>query len=188
MTYTLSIRGESQNSRHDLIPGNEYILGRSDQADIEIEDKKASRKHAQLQFINKLWVVTDNKSTNGLYVDGKKIQTAELRQGNSFAIGNSRFTLESNDNFRDESAQTAAKAVKAPHLSGGLPKWFLPVLVGLVILVALLIGFVMFTSDKNINTDPSMVIKPEVHPLGTETPGTSAPPPPWHPFASFCKG
>lgn len=169
--YTLSVRSNSQNERHSLTPGEKYILGRSDQADIYVDDRKASRKHAQLQFINSLWVVTDNKSTNGLYLDGVKIQTSELKPGDTFAIGNSRITLESSDLPNSETrVQTTSKSISAPLAKTGLPKWFLPILAGLLLLVVIFIGFVAFAPDKKSNNGPSIVIEPE-----TPTPGPNAP-------------
>lgn len=51
------------------------IIGRDPGADLVVEDRSISRKHLQLDCENELIYVTDLGSSNGTYVDTKKIDT-----------------------------------------------------------------------------------------------------------------
>ena len=49
-------------------------------ADIEIDDKKASREHAIIEIVDKKVFITDLNSTNGTYINGKKTPPNKARQ------------------------------------------------------------------------------------------------------------
>ncbi len=136
----LVIKSSTQNERIPLIPGTEYVLGRSDLADIPIEDKKASRKHAILRFTGSSWQISDNGSTNGLYSGSSKVGQAMLSSGDSCRIGSTQLFIES-----PVEKQTAPASV--PSDAAKRPAWFVPVLIALLIVVLLFIGVVVFLPD-----------------------------------------
>ena len=61
------------------------------------EGQYVSRKHARLTEENGVWSVTDLGSSNGTFVlrdgDFQRAETAELGDGDEFALGNARFVL-----------------------------------------------------------------------------------------------
>jgi S-DNA-T family DNA segregation ATPase FtsK/SpoIIIE len=62
------------------------VLGRAD-SDIVLDDPESSRQHATLEILGSRVVVTDLNSTNGTFVQGERIQNAELENHNEFRIG-----------------------------------------------------------------------------------------------------
>jgi ABC-type multidrug transport system ATPase subunit len=77
--------------------GNEFvitqlplIIGRIGAADYEIDDRRVSRKHAQISRQGNQLFVEDLGSRNGTYVNGRQITAAvELRNGDLLELGNS---------------------------------------------------------------------------------------------------
>ena len=67
-------------------------VGRSD-ADIVIDDPECSRQHAVLEILGASVVIRDMSSTNGTFVDGERIEQAELENHREFRIGEHVFML-----------------------------------------------------------------------------------------------
>ena len=63
-------------------------LGRSSQNQIVVSDDRSSRFHAEIQFIEKRWMLQDLNSRNGTLVDGKPITGLHaLQSGQTIQIG-----------------------------------------------------------------------------------------------------
>lgn len=63
-------------------------IGRESSNDIVVPDINISRSHAQIQReANGAWVITDLGSTNGLYINGRKIGQAPLRDADMITLG-----------------------------------------------------------------------------------------------------
>ena len=60
----------------------ELTIGRSDACDIKIDDKKISRTHAKFNIVDDELVITDLDSSNGTFVNGKRIQKATKLKNN----------------------------------------------------------------------------------------------------------
>jgi Protein of unknown function (DUF3662)/FHA domain len=67
-------------------------IGRAPECDISIDDPGISRTHARID-LNGPPVVVDLGSTNGTWVDGRRVQKAELRDGASLAVGSTTFVV-----------------------------------------------------------------------------------------------
>lgn len=64
------------------------VVGRSDQADVIIDDPYASEFHFRLVLSDGSLTVSDLGSTNGTYVNGKRITTpTSLRRGDALQVG-----------------------------------------------------------------------------------------------------
>ena len=76
-----------------LSPGT-LTIGRTKDNQIVCMHKSLSRKHAQLDYDGKIVRISDLQSKNGVFVDGQRIQTAALLEGDSFRCGDITFLLE----------------------------------------------------------------------------------------------
>lgn len=68
------------------------VIGRSD-ADMVIRDVEASRQHARVEIMGDRVVLRDLNSTNGTFVDEKKVGVAHLDNQSEFRIGTTVFML-----------------------------------------------------------------------------------------------
>ncbi len=70
------------------------LIGRSPQADLRPDSRMVSRRHAELVNGNEGWVLKDLQSDNGTFVNGIRIQSCFLKNGDrvSFADASYRFT------------------------------------------------------------------------------------------------
>jgi hypothetical protein len=88
-----SAAGLKAGSAYDLSEG--ALLGRGDQADIQLEDGFASSRHARLVPQGDVMVLEDLGSTNGTYLNGEPLQGPRpLHAGDSIRIGDSEFLFE----------------------------------------------------------------------------------------------
>ncbi|GAB2773910.1 ABC transporter ATP-binding protein/permease [Streptomyces daliensis] len=71
-----------------LDPSRAYNLGRDPQGDVVIEDARVSWRHATIRWGGRSWVIEDPGSTNGTYVQGRRVQQLELGPGMSVHLGN----------------------------------------------------------------------------------------------------
>jgi FHA domain len=72
--------------------GNGATLGRSDGADINVNDPFASSAHARIFPRGDFMYVEDMGSTNGTYLNGRQIRTAErLKVAGTIRIGDSEY-------------------------------------------------------------------------------------------------
>jgi hypothetical protein len=62
-------------------------IGRSDQCDIAVKDGSMSGKHAEVSKVNGEIKVKDAGSANGIYVNGEKVEEAELFDGDILRLG-----------------------------------------------------------------------------------------------------
>jgi len=71
------------------------IIGRSRDADVVIDDPNVSRRHAEVRPSGGSWIVRDLGSTNGVKVNGRRIQGPQsLRAGDTIELGTARVTFE----------------------------------------------------------------------------------------------
>lgn len=84
---TLTIYEYGQARRADLNPKG-TIVGRSPRCDVVIESSDISRQHARVfQDPFGRWVVEDLGSSNGTFINGKRIETSTILHGEPVVIG-----------------------------------------------------------------------------------------------------
>jgi hypothetical protein len=66
-------------------------VGRSAEADLSMSDTTVSRLHAVLSLQGGATVVEDASSTNGLFVNARRVSRAVLKDGDTVAFGTARF-------------------------------------------------------------------------------------------------
>ena len=73
------------------------VLGRSRDCDLVLSDQNVSRHHAEVRPSGGKWIVRDLGSTNGIKVNGQKVDPASpqsLRPGDTIELGTSRVTFD----------------------------------------------------------------------------------------------
>jgi pSer/pThr/pTyr-binding forkhead associated (FHA) protein len=65
-----------------------YTLGRDPQGDMVVEDARVSWRHATVRWSGRSWVIEDHGSTNGTYVQGRRIHQMEIGPGSIVYFGN----------------------------------------------------------------------------------------------------
>jgi hypothetical protein len=63
------------------------VLGRSEQADLRIDDPGVSRRHAEIRLQRELAEIVDLGSTNGIVIDGHRVERAALEDGTTVRLG-----------------------------------------------------------------------------------------------------
>ena len=73
------------------------ILGRDDSADIILDDPGISRRHSELRVTTDgphfVSTVRDLGSTNGTFVNGERITSEHLRDGDRITVGRTSITF-----------------------------------------------------------------------------------------------
>jgi len=77
--------------RQTTLEKAQICIGRANDADIRVDSQRASRQHAFLTRRAGEFVLHDNDSHNGVYLNGVKIHSAILRDGDVIQIANCTF-------------------------------------------------------------------------------------------------
>lgn len=76
-----------------LPPGSVKTVGRSTGAEFIVNAPLVSRLHCQLTATADSLHVKDLGSTNGTFVNGTRVKTAELKDGDKLAVGRLELTV-----------------------------------------------------------------------------------------------
>jgi hypothetical protein len=91
-TPTLSISGQGINKTFELHKPT-MTIGRKEDNDIVIPVQTVSGSHAILTNEGGNWYITDNGSTNGVIVNGNKVDKHILKQGDKIQLGGALMTF-----------------------------------------------------------------------------------------------
>ncbi len=69
------------------------LLGRHPECDIQIDSRKISRRHCCIAQVNDFLVVRDLGSTNGIRINGTRVNEGRLTAGDELTIGNHRYRV-----------------------------------------------------------------------------------------------
>ena len=83
----LEITGIGNEVRIVELRKEETIIGRTNECDIPLPNNNVSRKHAYVGFRNEEYHIKDLNSTNGVYVNGVRIEKCVLRNLDQIEIG-----------------------------------------------------------------------------------------------------
>lgn len=89
-TFFLRVRLEGGDTWQEIEIHESIVIGRSEDCDYVIEDRLASRKHAQISVSNNQVYITDLGSSNGTKILGQRIvpnMPRKLGEGDYFSIG-----------------------------------------------------------------------------------------------------
>jgi pSer/pThr/pTyr-binding forkhead associated (FHA) protein len=80
--------------KRTVLSGNRLLIGRSRDCELVLDDPNVSRRHAELRRQEGAWIVADLGSTNGVKVNGRRVEHAVLKPGDEITLGLSRLTFE----------------------------------------------------------------------------------------------
>ena len=80
--------------KRTVLSGSRVLIGRSRDCDIMLDDPNVSRRHAELRRDNGGWVVADLASTNGVKVNGRRVEEQPLAPGDEITLGLAKLTFE----------------------------------------------------------------------------------------------
>lgn len=92
MRVSLAVLEGKEAGRVIRIEGASVIIGRSG-ADVLIDDPEVSRHHARLDIHAARGVVRDLGSTNGVFVNDRKVSEAEIENRGEFRVGGTKLML-----------------------------------------------------------------------------------------------
>lgn len=86
------LNGGFEGMTYDLA-AEEIVIGRNPTTDITLLDEGISREHALVLFDEEApgYVIEDLASTNGTKVNGKRVRSAPLAEGDEIQIGQTLF-------------------------------------------------------------------------------------------------
>ncbi len=95
MNATLVMRsGDRAGSQYalSLLAANQ--IGRGLECEVVLTDAECSRVHAIVTYESDAWWVRDAESRNGTYVNGQKVEEAQLADGNELRVGSTVFEFQ----------------------------------------------------------------------------------------------
>jgi len=89
---------EVNGMRHPLSPPG-FVIGRGTEADLRINDPSISRRHAEIRVQGtgpgQSIQIVDLGSTNGIVVNGQRVESSPLGEGSRIEIGSTRMLVHS---------------------------------------------------------------------------------------------
>lgn len=83
----------ARTGEHYPLNGDTAVLGRLPSCDVTLSDPSVSRRHARIIRRDGEWVVEDLGSTNGVSVNGERLEQARLRDGDRLEFGSVTLTF-----------------------------------------------------------------------------------------------
>lgn len=80
-------QGKANHDHVRLLVGHEVVIGREPGLPLCLEDSKASARHARIRFHENGFTIVDLHSTNGIRVNGKRVNQLRLQHEDHIQIG-----------------------------------------------------------------------------------------------------
>jgi len=91
--YLRVMAGPDAGRNIELTEGATLTIGRSEKSDTHLKDLGVSRLHCELRWEGSKFSLVDMDSVSGTLVDGQKITEHDLKHGQEFQVGVTRFKL-----------------------------------------------------------------------------------------------
>lgn len=85
----------SNGKARTLKLGELTLLGRGKECEMVLEDRQASREHAEIRKVGGAFVLKDLESKNGTFVNGTPVSSWTLKDGDVIRIGRAEFRFRS---------------------------------------------------------------------------------------------
>ena len=93
-TAGMVIRDKADQSILTVLRHGDFCIGRAPDNDLRIENPTISGQHARIYTYLTVSYIEDLDSTNGTFVDGKRIHKHVLKPGNVIRLGTHELILE----------------------------------------------------------------------------------------------
>ncbi len=100
-------------------------LGRGSENTVVLENDSVSRRHCRIERKVRSWVVLDNDSTNGTYVNDEQVKEYQLRRGDQVKVGDTILKFLSGSDVEAQYHETIYKMTIIDGLTGANNKRFL---------------------------------------------------------------
>ena len=101
------IQGRNRGARYDLAAHEGALtIGREAGNAIRLDDNEVSRRHAEVRRVGETFVVGDLKSSNGTFINDRKVERGELASGDRIRVGRTVLVY-----ARDAAAEEAIRLV-----------------------------------------------------------------------------
>ncbi|TWT86246.1 Regulatory protein LuxO [Pseudobythopirellula maris] len=118
------LTGPRAGAHFSLVGESENLLGRGSDCQVTVADPLSSRVHARLVHEGGQWLIRDNASRNGTYVNGQKALEAALEDGHKIRIGSTEFEFHESEEpptaEGDDPQLTQTLVQEAAVLEGGI--------------------------------------------------------------------
>jgi len=115
----VALKGQVYTRPFQLGTGQKLVLGRGEDADIQILDSGLSRQHCCVEKVGEDYFVCDLASTNGTWVNEKRIERCRLNPGDRVRIGAVEFEFRCTPDRRRMKADFIAQV---PDRAGEIPQ------------------------------------------------------------------
>ena len=86
--------GPKEGGEIELEPDQQFTIGRSSDSSLVVRDDVTSTHHARLMLWNDQWMIQDLDSTNGTFVDGKRVSIpTPIPLNTPITVGSTTFEL-----------------------------------------------------------------------------------------------
>ena len=112
----LIVRSGPDAGKRVSVTGQRFVLGRDDRCELVVNDEKSSRNHAYLEVRpDGSVMLTDLRSTNGTYVNGRRVTgSVQLLGNDEIRIGDTPISVSADGSLRPASAVADAGGVAKP--------------------------------------------------------------------------
>ena len=80
------LEGKARGSEWEL-PSDSHVIGRGPGVDVPLVDDAASGHHAAIELAGDGFKIRDMGSTNGTFVNGSRVEAADLKHGDKITVG-----------------------------------------------------------------------------------------------------
>src|SRR5512147_1375474 len=94
MPWLVQLNADGGAQKSWPLPETPTLFGRGDDAAACIDDHEMSRHHFVVSAEKGRYSITDQHSTNGTWVNGRRIETATLRENDRIRAGSTQFRFQ----------------------------------------------------------------------------------------------
>lgn len=91
------VYSDTKGFEHSLDLQESTTVGRSQNADLIVDDEKTSRMHFAIHREDGVFVLHDLQSRNGTYLNGSRVDVEPLKSGDQIRAGGVNFVLQGED-------------------------------------------------------------------------------------------
>ena len=89
----LQVVNDPANARMISLKDN-FVIGRGSGSSLRLSDTTTSRQHTRFNYTKGVWTIQDLGSAGGTFVNGQRIQTRQLSNGDQIKIGQASFSFQ----------------------------------------------------------------------------------------------